>query len=842
MFKTNSRKGLGLASIVALVGSLIIGVTPAQAAGEANLATAKGTTYAALAGTTFELSVNAGSSIPASSWGTLKTRITLTSGSSYSATASATTGTTFTGNVNVTKSSTVLAPNAVSTTLSAYTVAISTETSASDAVITVQTWLDANGDGLITPGENVSEIRTITFYKTSAVTWQTAFTAPLLSPAAQTLSAVVSTAEGINMAQLAADKVQVAFATVSGTAYTTIGTATSSSDGVYITGENTAVPTGTNTRLGKTTGVTVVASSTYMAVAVVDGIEVGGEQYAVVGAAAVANIDNPEITVGANTKEGLANNGEVRSGAARSIELVAAVSKSAGVKAAVGTLVTVTVTEGTLTSVSAVVGGGKTLANLSSTTSEKIEFTVAVDADGEVTIPLATTLKNNETFTVLLSAGSAQNANAFTITAKDTAYASIVDLTTFGSGSVVKVTTGTSASLKFGILDNFGVALTGDYRVVLKSNKGLTTQSANVVGSEVTFAVTPTTTTEFYAQVQQLNKATLAFDDKLAAATRSVTVGASTAPANVTVVASSASNLVINNSRFFAVDTRLGATAPKLTTGNRATLSGQVTNASGIATYGVVTLSAPNVMFAVGEVFTLGSVTVETNATGAYEDVVVYSNTAGKVSVSATVGAATKDLGLTFLPAADTTGAKWVITAPSNVLPGSTAQFKAQLLDTWSNPVKVVTTSKIAVTYTGPGFVTAALPNTTDADGMLSFSVLFGAADTGTATVKFSYDGDGVATTTADNIATSVTTTIGAAAASATDQKLTVGSFKGFVAIYALNYTGQKLSAKVAGKWLTVNNLSRFQRVVRNTGAAIPIVVDLYIDGKFVRTENIVTK
>jgi hypothetical protein len=82
----------------------------------------------------------------------------------------------------------------------------------------------------------------------------------------------------------------------------------------------------------------------------------------------------------------------------------------------------------------------------------------------------------------------------------------------------------------------------------------------------------------------------------------------------------------------------------------------------------------------------------------------------------------------------------------------------------------------------------------------------------------------------------------GAATAPATDQKLTVGSFKGFVAIYALNYTGQKLSAKVAGKWLVVNSLSRFQRVVRNTGAAIPIVVDLYIDGKLVRTENIVTK
>lgn len=74
------------------------------------------------------------------------------------------------------------------------------------------------------------------------------------------------------------------------------------------------------------------------------------------------------------------------------------------------------------------------------------------------------------------------------------------------------------------------------------------------------------------------------------------------------------------------------------------------------------------------------------------------------------------------------------------------------------------------------------------------------------------------------------------------NQKLTIGSFKGYVAIYALNYTGQKLSAKVAGRWIVQDNLSQFQRITRNTGAGFNIKVDLYIDGKFVRTENIVTK
>jgi hypothetical protein len=222
----------------------------------------------------------------------------------------------------------------------------------------------------------------------------------------------------------------------------------------------------------------------------------------------------------------------------------------------------------------------------------------------------------------------------------------------------------------------------------------------------------------------------------------------------------------------------------------------------------------------------------------------VYSTTAQKdtvVTVTALGNSATTKLTFTGIGVGE--GTSLVITAPDSVEPASTVQVKAKLTDVFGNAVTAAA-GRMKVTYTGPGIIFGTLPTATDAAGELMFSALLGAADKGTITVVVSYDqnGDGDFVDAKDLNTTKVITVGAAAAAPATDQKLTVGSFKGFVAIYALNYTGQKLSAKVAGKWLVENNLSRFERVVRLTGAAIPIVVDLYIDGKFVRTENIVTK
>ncbi len=840
MFKTSSRKGLSLASIVALAASLFVGVAPAQAAGEVSLVTAKGTTYAALAGTTFELTVNAGSTIPQSSWLQLKTKVTNTGATTYSATASATTGATFTGSTSNTKSALVLKPATVSTTLSAYTVAVSTADSSSNAVLTIVSWLDADGDDTVDTGEYVSDERVVTFYKTSAVTWSTAFSAPVLSAAPQTLSAVVSTAEGINMHQLPTGKVQIGFATYAAPTYSAHASASNTSvsaAGAFTQGESASPVTATTTTRVQLAGVTVVPSATYVAQAIVDGIEVGGEQVALVGSAAVGAIEAPEATEDANLIViGDGSTASVRVGTAVPVEITAVISKSAGVKAAAGTLVTVTVTQATLATSSAVVGGGKTL-NGNTAGDAKIEFTVAVDADGVVTIPLTATLKNGEGFTVKLTSDNVASSE-LTVTAATTAFGSVKNLTTFGVGSVVKVAAGASATLKFAVVDNFDEPLKGDYRIYLNTNNGSLTTSAAVTGDIVSFTVTPSKTTEYYATVQKLNASTLAYDNSGTPATQSVTVGASNAAGAVTLVASSASNLALNNSALKAVDTRNGGTAPKLTTGNRATLSGQVTDANGIATYGVVTLSAPNVMFAVGGVYTLGSVTVETNANGAYDGVVAYSNKAGKVTVSATVGAATKDLGLTFVAAAETAGAKWVVTAPATATPGTTAQFKAQLLDTWSNPVKVTTTSYIAVKYTGPGFVTAALPSTTDANGELSFSVLFGSNDAGTATVTFAYDGDADSTTTTNNVSVAASTVIAAPVVVVPEVNAVIGSFNGRWAVRVENAKGSVVSVKVGGNWYKYTSLNENYLFSRKSAVGRSVAVAVYVNGTL---ENVAT-
>jgi len=80
------------------------------------------------------------------------------------------------------------------------------------------------------------------------------------------------------------------------------------------------------------------------------------------------------------------------------------------------------------------------------------------------------------------------------------------------------------------------------------------------------------------------------------------------------------------------------------------------------------------------------------------------------------------------------------------------------------------------------------------------------------------------------------------------DRALTVGSFKGFVVIYTKGYEGSKLSAKIAGKWTVVEELSEdwsgtnYSRTVVKVGTGREVLVHLYIDGEFIRTEEVTTK
>lgn len=271
-----------------------------------------------------------------------------------------------------------------------------------------------------------------------------------------------------------------------------------------------------------------------------------------------------------------------------------------------------------------------------------------------------------------------------------------------------------------------------------------------------------------------------------------------------------------------------------------AVLNGKVVNAAtNVAQAGAeVVISGPStILFENDQVSKRGSITVLADSNGLFE-VKMYSTTAqtdAVVTVASLGKSATAKVTFTGIGVGE--GTSLVITAPAAVEPASTLQIKAQLNDTYGNGVEA-TAGRIKFTYEGPGIGFGTVPDKTDKTGGLTYSVLLGAGDKGTIKVTVQYDqnGDGDFVDTKD-LTKTASITVGAVAPSV-EQKLTVGSFKGYLAIYAKGYAGKKLSAKVAGKWLSVASLSDFQRVIRNTGAGYTVKVDLYIDGSLVKERD----
>ena len=79
------------------------------------------------------------------------------------------------------------------------------------------------------------------------------------------------------------------------------------------------------------------------------------------------------------------------------------------------------------------------------------------------------------------------------------------------------------------------------------------------------------------------------------------------------------------------------------------------------------------------------------------------------------------------------------------------------------------------------------------------------------------------------------------------NKKLNAGSFKGYVAIYALGYEGQRLSAKIGNDWVIVdpivnNETATLARIVDFTGAGVDINLRVFIDRELVLTKPLRTK
>jgi len=228
-------------------------------------------------------------------------------------------------------------------------------------------------------------------------------------------------------------------------------------------------------------------------------------------------------------------------------------------------------------------------------------------------------------------------------------------------------------------------------------------------------------------------------------------------------------------------------------------------------------------------------------ATKAGTHVVTFTNGSETTTSEIVVAAAASDKGASI--AWDTT----------QITPGRTKVVTGTVLDANGNPVDTTRvgettgdsgTASILVTYTGDaGIVVGSLPVETNADGEFRLSVLTSAADRGTLTVTAVYLPQGASTATADKVTSVQAINVGPATAAAVDQKVNAGSFKGYVAIYAKGYEGQRLSAKVGKDWVVVESLaSSFERVVEYTGAGYTIAVRIYIDRVLVDTITVTTK
>jgi hypothetical protein len=274
---------------------------------------------------------------------------------------------------------------------------------------------------------------------------------------------------------------------------------------------------------------------------------------------------------------------------------------------------------------------------------------------------------------------------------------------------------------------------------------------------------------------------------------------------------------------------------------------------SGTVTIGVlnsfsdVAVSAPGLMIQNADQTSMTSSDTMTVAANAQAlNLKFTSRKAGTYTVTFTAGTATTTSQIVVDPAAHDAGATLTFDKTA-IAAGETTTITGTLLDANGNPVATGNTASVAVAWSGKGLpFGTSTAMATDANGELTFQVLVLSGEKGDAAIAATYKPAGAAVDT-DNITVAYAVAVGSAAAASADQKITVGTFKGYVAIYTKGYMGQKLSAKVAGKWLVVDPIAAYKsndysRTVRLTGAGYTITVDLYIDGVFVRSEVVTTK
>jgi hypothetical protein len=723
--------------------------------------------------------------------------------------------------------------------------------------VTVEAWVDANGNNTIDGTEYASEVRTVTFKKASEITGTVTWTAPTLGDA--NLVATVSTTPVLNGPQVGNSMVHVVFTRQGIAGNGPDAAAWNSTDGVW--DASLSVTANTSAGVNGIAGTNWAAASaaviagTYSArpyiltTAIGDAVAatVGSTQAADVKASIVATADN---AVGANETAAAATTVTIRTG--KSVTVTATIYDAT--PAVVGAGIPVTAT------LSGVTGTIK----VNGSTSSDSELT---NASGVVTFTItSTTALATDAATLTIQA---QNVNvaaqqaAYTFDWQD-ATTTLHDAQVANPASDVNrsIAKNGTATFSFKIADQWAQPLSGTYRLkVASSGNTVNTSYVTVTGGAASVSVTD-------GQIAAGSSITTAIDVEKdvsgtwtaqdltndgntdgAADTVTYTIGVLTQTDAVTLdvdadttygSATADDSDVIAAKATVALDTRSSFTAVPAYA-NDVVISGRVAHATTAAVRpgAVVTITGTSdMLFTNGGAYTFGSITLVTDSSGEF-DVSVYSNKVQKdtvVTVTSNGVSATKKV--SFTTAGADSGTKVSFTGtPLSAVPGATFQVVATLQDAYNNTVDA-TAGDVKVTYTGPGIVFGTLPNDTDSAGQAKFAVLVGAADSGTATITFAYDtnADGDTSDTGE-FSTAHSVTIAPVEANAV-----IGSFAGRVAVRVENAKGSTISVKIGRSWYkyTATNANYLKSWKSRKGSTQ--VVTVYVDGDLQNTATITVK
>jgi len=705
-------------------------------------------------------------------------------------------------------------------------ISVSDKTSVSAAVaLTVTPFLDLDRDGVKDAGEPVGDAVVLNFVPWSAVGAVVTLGDPVGGDRGATASVTVNNGT-LNWLMLDADFALKVVSTNDGTTFsqpisgtnmsgTSVSTSGTTDAGDYSASYTVATAPFTTSGVVQSVSAQLIYSSASFTAAVVKAVS-----------AVSANGVTISPVTGANAKLIGANDADVRFNSAFTVRAYAH-SASATTSLALATKITVSavsqmefdadsgvILDGTTyTSAAAVLAAGFTLASGDTTFAMSTFGQTNDSGDDYITV----TIKSQ-----LLSADLKLTLEAATYTP--------VYVPTQVAGLA-----GAAKTFALEVKDNFGqLPARTDMRIKSTVALGGSTSDAvysNVVAGKATAVVTPTPSTRTGSAtvtflLQTFNQETQAWVDG----------NSDTATWNVYTYAAGSETITsrtasISASISYGVDLSWSATAIAVGVSN---------------SFSDVIVSAPGLMIQNADSTTeTASDAITVAANGQTANFKFTSRLAGTYTVTFTNGTATTTSQVVVNPAADSDGS--VITFDTTAIAaGSTAVITGTLKDANGNPVNTSGSATILVTYApsgNAGIPIGTMPTETDADGNFTVTVLTGANDKGTAVITAKYSNLGAATTTANVKTFAQTIVVGGAAASTADQKVNAGSFKGYVAVYAKGYEGQRLSAKVGNDWVVVPALaSNFVRVVEFTGAGYTIAVRIYIDRVLVDTITVTTK